>query len=83
MGRIQMNVLNETTRIIKSVLNIDILLSRDVPLLGALPEFDSQAVVTILTAIEEQLGILIEDDEITAEVFETVGTLVDFLEQKA
>lgn len=77
-----MNLLYETIRIIKFVLNIDIPLNRDVQLLGALPEFDSQAVVTILTAIEEQLGILIADDEITAEVFGTVGSLVDFLEQK-
>lgn len=77
-----MDILKETVYIIKSVLNIDIPFSRNIQLLGALPEFDSQAVVTILTAVEEQLGILIGDDEITAEVFETVGTLVDFLEQK-
>jgi len=77
-----MDVLKETITIIKSVLNIDIHLDRDVQLLGALPEFDSQAVVTILAAIEEQLGIFIEDDEITAEIFETVGTLVDYIESK-
>ena len=77
-----MDIFKETTRIIKSILNIDIPLGRDVQLLGAIPEFDSQAVVAILTAIEEQLGVVIEDDEITAEVFETVGTLVAFLEQK-
>lgn len=77
-----MEILNETIRIIESVLNIDIPLSRDVQLLGSLPEFDSQAVVTIITAFEEQLGILVDDDEITAEVFGTVGTLVDFLEKK-
>jgi acyl carrier protein len=77
-----MDIINETIAIIKSVLNIDIHLDRDVQLLGALPEFDSQAVVTILAAIEEQLGIFIEDDEITAEIFETVGTLVDYIESK-
>jgi acyl carrier protein len=77
-----MNILKETINIIKSVLNIDIPLSREVQLLGSLPEFDSQAVVTIITSLEEHLGIFIEDDEITAEVFETVGTLVDFLEKK-
>lgn len=77
-----MNILEETIGIIRSVLNIGIPFDRDVQLLGNLPEFDSQAVVTIITTLEEQLGIFIEDDEITAEVFETVGTLVDFLEQK-
>lgn len=77
-----MNILTETIQIIKSVLNIDMPLDRDVQLLGSLPEFDSQAVVAIITTIEEQLGIFIEDDEITAEVFETIGTLVDYLESK-
>jgi len=77
-----MNILKETIQIIKSVLNIDMPLDRDVQLLGSLPEFDSQAVVAIITTIEEQLGIFIEDDEITAEVFETIGTLVDYLESK-
>ncbi|NOX35783.1 MAG: acyl carrier protein [Deltaproteobacteria bacterium] len=77
-----MDILKETIHIIKSVLNIDMHLDRDVQLLGSLPEFDSQAVVTIITTIEEQLGIFIEDDEITAEIFETVGTFVDYLESK-
>ncbi|OGR28072.1 MAG: acyl carrier protein [Desulfobacterales bacterium RIFOXYA12_FULL_46_15] len=77
-----MDILKETIGIIRSVLNIGIPFDRDVQLLGNLPEFDSQAVVALITTLEEQLGIFIEDDEITAEVFETVGTLVDFLEQK-
>lgn len=77
-----MDLLKETTHIIQSVLNIDIPLHRETPLLGGLPEFDSQAVVSIITTLEEHLGIYIEDDEIIAEVFETVGTLVDFLETK-
>lgn len=77
-----MNFENETIKIIKSVLNIKIALDRETRLLGDLPEFDSQAVVSIITTLEEHLGVFIEDDEITAEVFETVGTLVDFLETK-
>ncbi len=52
------------------------------PLLGSIVEFDSMAVVTVLTAIEEHYGIIIEDDEISADVFETVGTLVDFIATK-
>ena len=52
------------------------------PLLGSIAEFDSMAVVTVLTAIEEQYGIEIEDDEISADVFETVGSLVNFIAAK-
>lgn len=52
------------------------------PLLGGIPEFDSMAVVTVLTAFEEQFGIMIDDDEVDASIFETVGSLVEFIEQK-
>jgi acyl carrier protein len=51
-------------------------------LFGDIPEFDSMAVVTVITALEEQFGITVEDDEITAEVFETVGSLSRFVEKK-
>ncbi|GAB4391145.1 MAG: acyl carrier protein [Kiloniellaceae bacterium] len=54
----------------------------DTPLFGAIPEFDSMAVVTVVTALEERFGIFIEDDEISAEIFETVGSLASFVEQK-
>lgn len=52
------------------------------PLLGALPELDSMAVVTILTALEEHFGFTVDDDEISAESFATLGSLVEFVEQK-
>ena len=54
----------------------------DTPLLGALPEFDSVAVVTVITAIEDEFGCAFEDDEISAEVFETVGSLASLVDQK-
>ena len=57
-------------------------LERDSPLLGAIPEFDSMAVVTVLTLVEEQYDIEIEDDDVSAEDFETVGSLADFIERK-
>lgn len=52
------------------------------PLLGALPELDSMAVVSILTAIEEHFGFSVDDDEISADTFATLGTLTAFVEQK-
>ena len=58
-------------------------LTADSPLLGGLPEFDSMAVVTVVTMIEDELGITIEDDDLSADVFATVGTLAEFVSQKA
>jgi acyl carrier protein len=57
-------------------------LTRDSALLGSLPEFDSMAVVSVLTALEERFGIVVEDDEISAENFETLGSLYDFVSSK-
>jgi acyl carrier protein len=51
-------------------------------LLGSLPELDSMAVVTVITAIEEHFGVIVHDDEISAETFETVGSLAAFVETK-
>ena len=54
----------------------------DTPLFGALPELDSMAVATLLTEMEDRLGILIEDDDIDGETFETFGTLTAFAQAK-
>ena len=51
-------------------------------LLGTMPGFDSMAVVSLLTALEEEFGITVEDDEISADVFETVGSLEKFVNDK-
>jgi acyl carrier protein len=51
-------------------------------LFGSIAEFDSMAVVTVVTALEERFGISIGDEEINAEVFETVGSLTRFVEGK-
>lgn len=52
------------------------------PLLGAIPELDSMAVVHLITALEEHFGISVDDDEIGAATFATLGTLTLFVEQK-
>lgn len=54
----------------------------DTPLFGALPELDSMAVASLLTEMEDRLGILIEDDDIDGETFESFGTLVAFAQAK-
>ena len=55
----------------------------DTPLFGALPEFDSLAVANFLTALEERLGVIIEDDDVEAEDFATFGTLLAFAKRLA
>ena len=57
-------------------------LSPESALLGAIPEFDSMAVVTVITAIEEQYDIVVDDDEVGAETFESIGALASFVESK-
>ena len=52
------------------------------PLLGAIPELDSMAVVNVITALEEHFGITVADDEIGAATFATLGSLTAFVEQK-
>lgn len=54
----------------------------DTPLLGAVPELDSMAVIGLINVLEERFGISIDDDDIDGSVFVTVGSLVDFVEQK-
>ena len=51
-------------------------------LLGSIPELDSMAVVNLITALEEHFGITVDDDEISASTFETLGSLAAFVEQK-
>ena len=53
----------------------------ETPLFGALPEFDSMAVATLLTELEERLGILIEDEDVEAEDLMSFGRLVALAER--
>jgi acyl carrier protein len=57
-------------------------LTKDSLLLGDLPELDSMAVVNVITALEDNFGISVDDDEISAKTFETLGSLTHFVEQK-
>lgn len=51
-------------------------------LLGSIPELDSMAVVNLIGALESHFGISIEDDEIDAATFETLGSLAAFITRK-
>ncbi len=54
----------------------------DTALLGAIPELDSMAVVTLITTIEERFGVVVDDDEISGDTFATVGSLTAFVADK-
>lgn len=51
-------------------------------LLGDIPELDSMAVLTLLGGLEEQFGFEVDDDDVSADTFETVGSLVAFVKDK-
>jgi len=75
----------EITRILESVLNLhgrSAEFHRNTPLLGALPELDSMAVLNIITALEERFAFIIEDDDMDSTVFATLGSLTDFVVAK-
>lgn len=80
-----MDVNKEVLRILDEVLSLNgrsASFTRDTHLLGAIPELDSMAVVSLITTIEEQLGVMVDDDEIDGETFATVGSLADFVSAK-
>jgi acyl carrier protein len=80
-----MDVLKEVNRILDEVLSLGgraAGFTRSTHLLGAIPEFDSMAVVSLITTLEERFGIVVDDDEIDGATFASVGTLVDFVTTK-
>lgn len=52
------------------------------PLFGALPELDSMAVAGLLTELEDRLGIVIDDDDVDADLLTTFGSLTRYAVQK-
>jgi len=81
------NTTDDTLRaILRDVLGLDparaAAIDADTPLFGAMPELDSMAVVQLIGALEEQFGFTIEDDEIDAATFATLGSLAAFVKHK-
>lgn len=80
-----MEVTKEVLRILDEVLSLNARaasFTHDTPLLGAIPELDSMAVVTLITTLEEQFGLVVDDDDIDGATFATVGSLVEFVNSK-
>lgn len=80
-----MNLEEQVMQSIEASLNIKLDRGRygpDSALLGAIPEFDSMAVVALLTHIEERFGFSVDDDEIDGSTFVTIGSLTAFVRDK-
>mgnify|MGYP000992331722 FL=1 len=80
-----MDIRNEVVAVLDEVLSLKGRASEfalDTPLLGAIPELDSMAVVSLITTLEEHFGFTVEDDEIDGSVFASLATLIDFVESK-
>ena len=80
-----MNITHEVLSIIDDVLSLQgrtAGFTPETPLLGAIPELDSMAVVALITSMEERFGFFVDDDEIDGSAFATVGTLTDFVQGK-
>jgi acyl carrier protein len=81
-----MKYLQEVKTLLVDVLNLGPAgdtLTADSPLLGSLPELDSMAVVTLIGALEEHFGIMVDDDDISASTFATLGSLAAFVAERA
>jgi acyl carrier protein len=81
-----MDTLGRVKRILRDALQLGDKadkLTESSALLGAIPELDSMAVVTVLTLIEDEFGVTVEDDDVSADTFATVGSLVQFVSEKA
>jgi acyl carrier protein len=77
-----MDELNRIRNILRETLQIGDRadeLHEDSRLLGAVAEFDSVAVVSVVMSIEQEFGIRIPDGDLSAEVFTTLGSLGRFV----
>jgi len=80
-----MSCLDEMKALLGDVLHLKkrtATLTADTPLFGSMPELDSMAVVLVVVAIEERLGVKLDDEDVTGETFATIGTLVALVDRK-
>jgi len=80
-----MDVQTQELRVLDEVLSLQgraLQFDRGPPLRGAVPELDSMAVVSLITTLEERLGIMVDDDDVSGDTFATAGALTDFVAAK-
>lgn len=82
---LEQNVLGDVLRLLDDALGLNgraQTFTPETPLIGALPELDSMAVVGLLTTLEDRFGFSIADDEIDGSVFASVGSFIRFVQDK-
>ena len=80
-----MQVTQEVIRLLDEVLSLDgrsSTFTLETPLMGAIPELDSMAVVSLITGLENHFGLVVDDDDMDGSTFATVGSLVDYVNSK-
>lgn len=81
----RMNVTQEVIQLLDGILNWNgrgATFTRDTALLGVMPDLDSMAVLSLIVGLSERFGIAIGDDELNGDVFQNIGSLVDFVTAK-
>jgi acyl carrier protein len=54
----------------------------DTQLLGSLPELDSMAVLVLVHDLEDRFGITVEDEDLSADIFDSLRSLAAFVDRK-
>jgi acyl carrier protein len=78
----KLDITQEVLQVLDNVLSLkgrSTSFKRGTPLLGAVPELDSMAVASLITALEARFDLTVNDDDIDGATFATVGALVDFV----
>ena len=70
------DLIKDTLKLNNTVLN------SDTKLLGHLPEFDSLSLLILLTKLEKNYNINIEEEKLTGEIFTTIGHLWEYIKNK-
>lgn len=76
------STLDEVRMLVAEVLGIDdrlATLTETTALLGSMPELDSMAVAELIASIEAKFGFEVDEADFSADVFDTIGTLTDFV----
>jgi 3-hydroxyacyl-[acyl-carrier-protein] dehydratase len=64
-------------------LGADVAIGPDMPFFGGNVDLDSLDILLLVTSIEKELGVKIPSDKVGKEVFQSVSTLVQFIEESA
>ena len=77
--------IDDVREVLVATLDLDdsaLALDAATPLLGSLPELDSMAVLELVHHLEERFDIFVEGEEMTADVFDSLGSLTAFVDSK-